>query len=187
MSVRARACLFALIAVVALPASAAGAAEVTIYSEVLHAYQSHGMVPPCEFTANQLERALKGQDTYSTEYGGELTVAIQDARAARASGACAPERVTPAGAAKAPPAGGGGSVPLISVTGATNAPLPAPIVLMAVLAGALALVGGSLALARARGWDPDWALRWRHACSEAGYRLGGTRAKLADRIRRAPR
>lgn len=186
-------------AVVALPAGAAQAGNASIYLKVERSFQNHNdMVPACQFTAGQLEDALKEQDAYSdAQYGGDFTVAIQTAINAQASGGCPSARAiaaaSPAGGSSAgggfPAAGaqttdGADPVPRISVTAATNAGLPIPIVLMAVLAAVLAVVGASLALARHRGWDHAWALQWRHAWSEAGYKLGGTCGELADRIRR---
>ncbi|MGI8430333.1 MAG: hypothetical protein ACR2OB_13775 [Solirubrobacteraceae bacterium] len=200
MSIRVRIYLLTLIAVVALPVSMANAsqAETRIYSEVLRAYQSHGMIPPCAFSSQQLERTLKNVDTYNAQYDADFPIAIQNALTARGSGTCSTSPSTAAGAAPAPPsgggappaggsarsAGGGAPVPLVPVTLATNAALPAPMVLLAVFAAALALLGGSLALARARGWNPGWVLQWGHAWSEAGYRLGGAWGELRDRLPR---
>ncbi|MGI8414202.1 MAG: hypothetical protein ACR2LV_10810 [Solirubrobacteraceae bacterium] len=190
-------------AVVALPAGAAQASNASIYLKVERSYLNHNAtIPACQFTTRQLQDALKEQGAYSDgQYAGGLIVAIQNATNARAIGACRSAGAPAAAAAKAPPAGGssvgagssatgggttagGNPVPLISVTAATNAGLPIPLVLMAVLASLLALVGGSRALARNRGWDHDRARQWRHAWGEAGYRLGGTCGELADRIRR---
>ncbi len=199
MSIRARTCLLALITLVALPMSSASArspARASIDSKVLDAYQRYGMIPPCKFTSRQLERTLKRVDTYSAQYAADFPIAIENARLAQASGACQPTNgSTVAGAVKAPslsgggPSGGGGapaggaSVPVVPVTGATSAALPIPMVLMAVFAAALVLLGAGLALTRIRVWDPGWALEWRHAWSEAGYRLGGAWETCADRLR----
>ncbi len=164
------------------------------YGQVLHSFQTHnGTVPACAVSSHELIRALKGQDTYSAQYAGDLTQAIQNALAQRASGACGPKRTLHAGTAKVPAAGrpqsnarsrgaNPNSVPLVSVTGATSGELPAPIALMAAFAALLALLGALLGVAHIRGWDPAWAAWWRHAWSEAGYRMGGAGEDLADRL-----
>jgi hypothetical protein len=70
-----------------------------------------------------------------------------------------------------------------SLTAPTNADLPAPILLMAgvAIAAAAALAVRSLVLVR--GWQPEWALRWRHAWGEAAYSAGGGWADFRDWLR----
>jgi hypothetical protein len=158
-----------LVLMLGVPSAAAG-------MSVLQAYQTHGSVPPCQFTSRQLEHAL-AQDPYGAQYFNDFTNAIQTALQARATGACSGAQ-----------AQGGQVLPselalprnLVSATGATRAGPPAPVVLMALLATVLALATGVALLARLRGWDPAWAASWRHMWSEAGYRTSGRWADLTD-------
>jgi hypothetical protein len=167
-----------LLTVVALPASAAYASA---YSKVLGVYEQKGTVPPCQFTGAQLSSALKGIDTYGAQYFQDFTNAIQAALAARAGGACKP---THTAVVLGPSAGSGSaSIPGGSVTRATGANLPAPIILMVVLAGALALVVAIVQLARWRGREPAWAQGWRHSWRESGYRTSLTWAEFVDWLR----
>ena len=69
------------------------------------------------------------------------------------------------------------------MTAPTGSDLPAPVLLLAILALALFLTGTVVMIARARGWDPAWAARWRHGWSEAGYRMGGTWSEFRDWVR----
>jgi hypothetical protein len=71
-----------------------------------------------------------------------------------------------------------------SVTSATDANIPAPIIAMAALATVLAASFGVGAVARGFGWDPRWAAAWRHAWGEASYRVGGGFDAFADWWRR---
>lgn len=168
----------------AAPATPALAASST-YTKVLHTYQSQGTIPPCQFTSAQLSTALKGVDTYGAQYFQDFTSAIQNALSARAGGSCA-RHVSATGA----PSPGSGQQPppgppprLGPVTAATDAGFPAPVLGMAVLAGAFALFAAIGGVARTRGWDPHWLASWRHGCAEAGYRIGGGWSALLDRLR----
>jgi hypothetical protein len=173
--------LVSTVAVVALLVLGAAGARAGIYSQVLRAYEAHGSVPPCQFSGQQLENALKGVDTYGAQYFSDFTVAVQNALAARASGACSAAQ----GSTVAAPVRSGPAPPLRpgAVAGATGASLPAPILLIVGLAGVLALLGALAALAWWRGWSPAWAGGWRHAWSEAGYRTRGTWSEFADWLR----
>jgi hypothetical protein len=172
-----------LIVTVALVAVWAPAASATsLYNRVLHVYQSSGgTIPPCTFSSTQLESVLKGADTYETQYFADFSNAINAALSQRASGACGRVAgsvpVQTGSSSNAPP------LKLGPVTAATGAPVPAPIVLLAVLGGLLLLATGIGVLAQARGWDPAWATGWRHAWQEAGYRIAGRWAGLGDRWR----
>jgi hypothetical protein len=149
-------------------------ARADIYSQVLRTYQAQGSIPACQFTSAQLSAALKGVDTYGAQYFADFTDAIQTALAARASGACIQRSAGSRATAALPPLRPG------SLTASTSAGLPAPILAMTVL-GMLILATFVLrALARAFGWDPAWAARWRHACAEASYRVGGGLGSFAD-------
>lgn len=173
--------ILAAVALVILPATAARA---SVYTDVLHAYQANGAIPPCRFSSPQLSTALKGIDTYGQQYFADFTNAVQAALSARASGVCAPGALTAAAlaarrrSASAPP-----PVLPASATSSTNANLPAPILLMAAVAIAVGAALGLRAIALARGWDPGWAVRWRHAWGEASYRVGGGWADVVDWLR----
>ncbi len=181
MSIRARSRLvLALVTLLAFPAIQA---QASTYSNVLRSYQKHGSIPACQFSSQQLASALKSVDTYGAQYFADFTTAIQSALAARASGACSSASALAGAASSAQSAASGGPVPQIAVTGASDASLPAPIVLMAALAALLTLLGVTFLLATVRGWDPAWAAGWRHAWSEAGYRVGGTWSEFADWLR----
>jgi hypothetical protein len=173
-------CLAAATALAILPA---GAARASVYTDVLHVYQVNGAIPPCQFSSAQLSAALRGIDTYGQQYFADFSNAVQAALAARASGVCTPGALSAAiaarrGSAGAPP----GALPA-AATSPTDANLPAPIVLMAAVAIAVAAALGLRALALSRGWDPEWAVRWRHAWGEASYRVGGGWAEVVDWLR----
>jgi hypothetical protein len=60
---------------------------------------------------------------------------------------------------------------------------PVPILLLAILAGLLALGGLLAGLVRWRAWEPEWAIRMRHATGEAGWRASSTWAEFTDFVR----
>jgi hypothetical protein len=164
-----------MIVLAATPSSATASA----YSQVLRAYQVSGSVPPCRFSSAQLAAALRSIDTYGQQYFADFSNAVQSALAARAAGACTPgahPRVSssPAPQAPLPP----------SATSATDANLPLPMLVLGGLTAVLSLAVGAAAATRSVGWEPGWAAAWRHAWGEAGYRMSGRAADLADRWRR---
>jgi hypothetical protein len=169
----------ALLAAVALPSAAA--AQPNIYTRMFDQYSSTGFVNPCAFTAGQLNTVLKGIDLYQQAYSADFPNAISSALSDRASGSC-----SKGGSSAAPAAQGSAGVPikLGPLTAATDAPLPAPIVILAVLAGVVALLGAGAAVIRARGWDPRWGPAARQSLGEAGYRLDGALRDASDRLRR---
>jgi hypothetical protein len=157
-------------------------APASVYTDVLHVYQLNGSIPPCRFSSAQLSTALKGIDTYGQQYFADFTNAVQSALAARASGVCTPGVSRAAPSARAQPSFARPALPP-SVTAPTSAGVPAPIVLMAALALVVAAVLAVRALALAGGWEPEWAVRWRHAWGEASYRAGGSWADFVDWLR----
>jgi hypothetical protein len=171
-----------LIAAVALAALlvAATLARASAYTKVLQTYEQTGSIPPCQYSSAQLSSALKGVDTYGAQYFADFTNAIQAALSARASGQC-----TPGGVPHAPLGGAQARAPAppSSVTASTDAGVPLPIVLLALLAALCALLGGAVAVSRLRGWDPAWAAAWRHGWDEAGYRAGGLWSEFRDWLR----
>jgi hypothetical protein len=65
----------------------------------------------------------------------------------------------------------------------TSSAAPLPIVVLAILAGLLALGALLFGVARWFAWDPAWAVRMRHATGEAGWRASSTWAEFADFVR----
>jgi hypothetical protein len=124
-------------------------------------------------------------------------VATQTAPPAAPPGApSAPQVVTPGvpPPAQAPPTptaeptpataiAGDDSIALAShVTGAAGDP-PVPVVLLAILAGLLALGALAFALVRWFAWEPAWSVRLHHAAGEAGWRASSTLAEFTDFVR----
>lgn len=124
--------------------SAAAASAGSIYQQVLRAYEAAGSIPPCRFSAAQLQSALSGIDTYGAQYFADFTQAIDTALTARAGGECS-------GAVAPFPAGRVSDLVarLPSVTAATSASVPAPLIVLAVLAAGLTLAGAPAAGGRA--------------------------------------
>lgn len=175
----------ALFAVLALPAAAGAATPVgqsSVYTRMFNQYSTSGAINTCQFTPAQLNSVLKSIDLYQQAYSSDFPNAIEGALARRASGYCAGLAPATPGVAL-PRASTGGPLRLGPVTAATNAPLPAPILILAVLAGAFALIGGAALVIRARGWGPGWGPAARHSIGEAGYRLEGAWQDAADRWR----
>lgn len=176
---RSRFVALVLLAAVALPASAA--AQSNVYTRMFNQYSSSGSVNPCAFTAAQLNTVLKSIDLYQQAYSADFPNAIERALADRASGSC-----SNLGPAAAPAAGGstGGPIKLGPLTAATDAPLPAPIVILAALAGVFVLFAAGAAVSRARGWAPRWGPAARQSLGEAGHRIEGALQDASDRRHR---
>lgn len=60
---------------------------------------------------------------------------------------------------------------------------PFPVLALAILGGLLALAGLVFGLVRWRAWEPEWAVRVRHATGEAGWRASSTWAEFSDFVR----
>jgi hypothetical protein len=60
---------------------------------------------------------------------------------------------------------------------------PAPLLLLAIFSGLLALVGLAWGAARWWAWDPAWLGRTRHASAEAGLRAGAVWSEFSDWVR----
>jgi hypothetical protein len=176
---RSRVVAIAVLAAVALPTAAA--ARPSIYTRIFNDYSSSGAVSPCAFTAAELNTALKSVDLYQQAYSSDFPNAIERALANRASGVC-----TNGGATTASITAGsiGAPLKLGPLTAATDAPLPAPIVILAALAGLFALLAAGAAVIRSRGWDPRWGPAARQSLGEAGYRIEGALQGRSDRRRR---
>lgn len=163
----------------ALPASASASA----YSSVERVYATTGTVPPCQFSADELQAALKQTPPYDREYFGDFIDAVQAALGRRAAGSC--------GAALEPGARVIASGPLPpaprppgSLTAATGAALPFPLVAGACLLAVACLLGAGGWLMSSAGSDPAWAESLRRSWREAEYRLGGGWEELRDRFSR---
>ncbi|HWF75102.1 MAG TPA: hypothetical protein VG186_17270 [Solirubrobacteraceae bacterium] len=160
---------------------------------VSNAYALHHTIAPCSFSPAVLQRAQGSIPNDDRQYDQEFVAAIEQARQEQASGACASTPVS-AGASTTPastpvppavaPLGHNTALRVGSPTAATDAGLPAPIIILLVLGGLLGAGGAVLAAARMRGWDPLWAAGVRHSWSEAGYRVSGLWAAFADWFRR---
>ena len=174
---RRRLVALAALALLVITASASAA------DPVLHAYQQHGVVPACEFISQQLEQALR-QNTYGAQYFNDFTTAVQAALQARASGACSAVQRRQQTADRA-----GLALPakLTSVTAATGAGIPLPMLLLAVFGVAALLGAGVVALIRWRAWDPSWAGAWRHMWSETAYRGRSLWSEFTDWMRSGSR
>jgi hypothetical protein len=164
------------------------AANALIKVEAAYA-ASGGAIPACKISAKELNTALGQIPSDVAQYDADLINAIHQALSARAGGACG-KRGSGSAAGLVPgspgPAGGSGSgsavVPLRPLGSATQAGIPAPLVILAAL-GALALVAAALwGAGRYLGWDPAWARAWRHAWREAGFRVGQAWAGVVERL-----
>ncbi|MFL5823505.1 MAG: hypothetical protein ACJ764_08705 [Solirubrobacteraceae bacterium] len=187
-----------LSAVCLWPDRAAAAGPSGVYARVLHVYQTHGSIPPCQFTSQQLAAALNGVDTYGQQYYADFIAAINAALAARASGACSSSHVQ-SGALPSAPGPAGEPLPR-SLTAPTSAGVPAPIVLLAVVGLLAALAAALLAFARGGGGGAGRggggggaqsragrgrrSANWRHGVAEASYRAGESWEAILDRLRR---
>jgi hypothetical protein len=161
----------------------------TVYTRVLHAYQTTGRVPPCEFTSPQLASALNSVDTYGQQYYADFIGAIQTALTARASGVCSQTSRHPLGAVAHYGRGSSGQIPGApalpsSITAPTRSGLPLLPVLLVALGALLAAAAAFSWWARMRGWEPGWATSWRHGAAEARYRARGTWQDLTGKLRR---
>ncbi len=73
------------------------------------------------------------------------------------------------------------SVAATATDPATDAPFP--VLALAILAGLFVLAGLIVALVRWRAWEPGWAVNFRHAAGEAGWRASSTWAEFTDFVR----
>lgn len=203
--------LLALAALLA-PAAAAQANQAYDRVAAAYA-QAGGQLDPCVFTQAQLEAALAGIPKSIADVVPDLRKAMKDGIAAHARGDClgrkpAPPSAPASGGALPPPETSTAPPPVATQTtpasaqtttpapvAATPAPASAPAASGAKrdarpLVIALATLGALLLLAlllwgwaRARGWDPLWGARARHAWGEAGFRTSTTWAEFTDWLR----
>lgn len=180
---RARVRRLAVAATLVLMLLPAAPARAGVYADVLHVYQQTGSIPACRFSSAQLSTALKGIDTYGQQYFADFANAVQAALSARASGACSPIAAHPRPSALQAPSGVATPALPSSVTAPTDGGVPVPILLMTAVVVIVAVVLAMRSVAGATGWEPRWALRWRHAWGEAGYRVGGGWSDFRDWLR----
>jgi hypothetical protein len=182
--------LLVSLTLLALPLAAGlglpAAASASALTRVENAYSQNGTVPPCRFSSAFLSAALRQAGPDEAEYFQDLINAISSALQIQASQRCIHGRpahpVVQIGAlgsgADARRAGVQRVGPLTQSTGSG---VPAPIVLMLVIALLIALAAAIIGLVRWLGWDPAWAATWRQACGEAGARMTSAWTDLADR------
>jgi hypothetical protein len=162
-----------------LPLSAGAALAANALTKVEAAYAAGGgAIPACKFSANGLNTALGQIPSDVAQYDADLINAIHQALSARAGGACGKQGSASAVGLVPGSGGGAGSgrrsavVPLRPLGSGTQAGIPAPLLILAVL-GALALLAAAVwGVGWYLGWDPAWARAWRHAWREAGFRVG---------------
>jgi hypothetical protein len=75
------------------------------------------------------------------------------------------------------------SIALASHTTAVATDAPFPVLALAILAGVLALAALAFGVVRWFAWEPAWAVRFRHAAGEAGWRASSTFAEFTDFVR----
>lgn len=186
--------LAALLASLLLPVASAGA-NAFMAVEQAYAGSPSQTIAPCKFSPGELAQAESSVPNDAQQYDQNLIAAIEQARQQRADGACRPKKrraanaTTPVGTPAPPPAprlGPGTPLHLGSATAATDSGLPAPIAILAVLAGLLLIGGAALGTARLRGWDPGWLARSGHSWREAGHRASGIWSEFGDWLRGLP-
>jgi hypothetical protein len=156
------------------------------------AYAVSQTVPPCQFSASELQKAQDSVPNDALQYDEGLVAAIVQARQERASGACGhgatatpafPATATAPAPPPVPPLGRNSALHLGSATAASDSGWPVPIIVLVVFAGLLALTGATLSAAQLLGWDPRWVARVRHSWGEAGYRVAGIWSEFGDWLR----
>jgi hypothetical protein len=170
-----------------VPLSAAAAVAANALTKVEAAYAGGGgAIPSCKFSAKELNAALNQIPSDVAQYDADLINAIHQALSARAGGACG-KRGSGVAPGLVPGSGGSGSgrsavVPLRPLGSSTQAGIPAPLLILAVL-GALALLAAAVwGAGRYLGWDPAWTRAWRHAWREAGFRVSQAWAGVVERL-----
>jgi hypothetical protein len=134
-------------AALSIGATAPSAQAASAYQQVLHAYEQGASIPPCRFSGATLAAALKGVDSYGAQYFADFTQAVNDALSIRAEGACSASVRRDRGGAGARAQGRSGpgvGIPphMTALTAATGGSVPAPLLLLGVLAAAGAVAAG---------------------------------------------
>ena len=75
------------------------------------------------------------------------------------------------------------SIALASRTNAGAPEPPVPVLLLVIIAALLAAAALAFALVRFLAWEPLWAVRFRHAAGEAGWRASSTFSEFTDFVR----
>jgi hypothetical protein len=179
----------------ALLAPATPARANAAYDRVATAFaQGGGQLDACAFTQQQLEDAIAGIPKSIAKFVPDLRTAMRHGIAEHKRGDCK-GRVPGTSTSAVPPV----TTPTTptapqptTAPPATSAPAASaahhhdrtPLVVAALALGALALLLLALwLLARARGWDPPWIARQRHAWGEAGFRTTTTWSEFTDWLR----
>ncbi|HWC87236.1 MAG TPA: hypothetical protein VG388_11905 [Solirubrobacteraceae bacterium] len=183
--------LTVLLVSVLVPVARATASAFTVVQEA-YATSPSQTIAPCKFSPGVLAQAQSSVPNDAQQYDQNLIAAIEQARQAQANGACtgkkhgAANANVPVGTPAPPPVPPlGQSTPLRvgSATAATDAGLPAPLTILAILAGLALVAGAAFAVARLRGWEPGWVARWGHSWREAGYRVSGAWSEFGRWVR----
>ncbi len=97
----------------------------------------------------------------------------------------APAQAPPTPTAEPAPAPGieTDAIAIAAETTNSGGDAPFPVLALAILGGLLALTGLLVGLVRWRAWEPEWAVRVRHATGEAGWRASSTWAEFTDFVR----
>lgn len=85
--------------------------------------------------------------------------------------------------APAPAIAAGDEIALASHTTQIVPDTPFPMLALAILLGVLALLTLAFGVVRFFAWEPAWAVRFRHAAGEAGWRASSTWSDFADYVR----
>ncbi len=85
--------------------------------------------------------------------------------------------------APAPAIAAGNEIALASQTSEIVPETPFPMLALAILLGLLALLMLAFGAVRWFAWEPHWAVRFRHAAGEAGWRASSTWSDFADYVR----
>lgn len=85
--------------------------------------------------------------------------------------------------APAPAIAAGDAIALASQTTDVVPETPFPMLALAILLGVLALCTIAFGVVRYFAWEPAWAVRFRHAAGEAGWRASSTWSDFADYVR----
>ncbi len=75
------------------------------------------------------------------------------------------------------------AIAIAAETTSSGGDTPFPVLALAILGGLLALTALLAGLVRWRAWEPEWAVRLRHATGEAGWRASSTWAEFTDFVR----
>jgi hypothetical protein len=141
----------------------------------------------CNKTKKQVQQSTDGQAAAAPPAGqAPPPPPASSAQATQAPGAPPAAKAPPTPTAEPTPVAQiatDNAIPIAAHTTAVATDTPAPLILLAILAGLLAFSGLAFAVIRWFAWDPAWAVRFRHAAGEAGWRASSTFSEFADFVR----